>query len=153
MAAAEDALRWVTLNEAADAAGVTISALTDWYRADEIAWRLERRAHGECRVVDLDGVLARARGGPPVQAVAPPPTDRPAREHADTVLVPLEAWQRALEQLGHLHEAGQQLAEARAAAAKHETTAEFLRERVRELKAELDGARAPRRRRRWLRRT
>ena len=41
-------------------------------------------------------------------------------------------------QLANLHEAGQQLAEARAAAAKAETEAGFLRERVQQLQLELD---------------
>ncbi|MFQ5426110.1 MAG: hypothetical protein ACE5EV_03415 [Gaiellales bacterium] len=52
-------------------------------------------------------------------------------------MVPLDAWEQTLRQLGHLYEAGQQLADARARAAKAETEAHFLRERVRELRAEL----------------
>ena len=44
-----------------------------------------------------------------------------------TVIVPLEAWRSALHQLGHLHEAGQQYAEAAARAAKAETEVQFLR--------------------------
>ena len=71
------------------------------------------------------------------------------------VLVPREAWKQALEQLGHLHEAGQQLAEARERAGKAETATEFLRERVRELRErveEFESAGSPTRKRRWLRR-
>ena len=52
-----------------------------------------------------------------------------------TVLVPIAAWDKMLMQLGNLHEAGQQLAEAKERAAKAETEAEFLRERLRELRA------------------
>jgi dsDNA-binding SOS-regulon protein len=60
-----------------------------------------------------------------------------------TLLVPLDAWQRMLDQLGNLHEAGQQLAEASARAAKAETEAEFLRERVADLRRQLAEAAAP----------
>ena len=56
---------------------------------------------------------------------------------AGTLLVPLDAWQRMLDQLGNLHEAGQQLAEVSARAAKAETEAEFLRERVSDLRQQL----------------
>jgi len=52
-----------------------------------------------------------------------------------TVLVPIAAWDKMLMQLGNLHEAGQQLAEAKERAAKAETEAKFLRERLRELRA------------------
>jgi hypothetical protein len=54
------------------------------------------------------------------------------------VLVPLDQWTRVLNQLGNLHEAGQQIAEARERAARAETEAAFLRERLRELRAELE---------------
>ena len=59
-----------------------------------------------------------------------------------TLLVPLDAWQRVLDQLGNLHEAGQQLAEASARAARAETEAEFLRERVSDLRSQLAAAEA-----------
>jgi hypothetical protein len=45
-----------------------------------------------------------------------------------------------LDQLGNLHEAGQQLAEVSARAAKAETEAEFLRERVSDLRRQLADA-------------
>ena len=50
------------------------------------------------------------------------------------MIVPIEAWEKMLIQLGNLHEAGQQLAEARERAAKAETEAGFLRERLAELR-------------------
>ena len=59
---------------------------------------------------------------------------------AGTLLVPLDAWQRMLDQLGNLHEAGQQLAEVSARAAKAETEAEFLKERVSDLREQLAAA-------------
>ncbi len=46
-----------------------------------------------------------------------------------TMLVPVEAWNRILDQLGNLHEAGQSLAEARERAARAEAVAEFQIER------------------------
>jgi hypothetical protein len=54
------------------------------------------------------------------------------------VLVPLDQWTRVLNQLGNLHEAGQQIADARERAVKAETEAAFLRERLKEMRAELE---------------
>ncbi len=54
-----------------------------------------------------------------------------------TMLVPLDAWNKMLMQLGNLHEAGQQLADARERAAKAETETTFLRERLDEMRSEL----------------
>ena len=51
-----------------------------------------------------------------------------------TMIVPIAAWDKMLMQLGNLHEAGQQLAEARERAAKAETEARFLRERLGEFR-------------------
>lgn len=95
----------------------------------------------------------------PERAVAPPPTTVPAQPpleasgepaaatdptatggRTDSVLVPLDQWTRLLNQLGNLHEAGQQLAEARERAAKAETEAYFLRERVKEMRVRLEEA-------------
>ena len=59
------------------------------------------------------------------------------------MLVPIDEWRRLLNQLGNLHEAGQQLAEARERAAKAETEAQFLKERVRELRTRLETAEQP----------
>ncbi len=50
------------------------------------------------------------------------------------MIVPVDAWNKMLNQLGNLHEAGQQLAEARERAAKAETEARFLRERLAEMR-------------------
>jgi hypothetical protein len=55
-----------------------------------------------------------------------------------TMLVPVDAWNKMLNQLGNLHEAGQQLAEARERAAKAETEALFLRERLREMREDTE---------------
>ena len=65
-----------------------------------------------------------------------PPPDEPDVP-AGTMLVPIDAWDKMLPQLGNLHEAGQQLAEARERAGKAETEAKFLRERLSEMRTEL----------------
>jgi hypothetical protein len=73
------------------------------------------------------------------------------------MLVPRDAWDRLIDQLGNLHETGLLLAEARERAAKAETEAGFLRERLAELRTERDTLRTRnsdpepgRRRRRWF---
>jgi hypothetical protein len=79
-----------------------------------------------------------------VQPEAPPPVPAPPPEPVavepdsppGTMVVPIEAWDKMLLQLGNLHEAGQQLAEARERAGKAETEARFLRERLAELRAQ-----------------
>lgn len=70
-----------------------------------------------------------------------PPADKPDPK-LDGVLVPLDQWTNLLNQLGNLHQAGQQLAEARERAAKAETEAMFLSERLKEMRHELAEARS-----------
>lgn len=72
------------------------------------------------------------------------PADRPEPPAPpENLVVPLDAWNRMLDQLGNLHEAGRQLAEARERAARAETEAAFLRERLAELRERLADATAP----------
>jgi hypothetical protein len=68
----------------------------------------------------------------------PAPPMPPDHEETDAVLVPIDEWSRILRQLGNLHEAGQQLAEARERAAKAETESTFLRERLRETRGRVE---------------
>ena len=80
----------------------------------------------------------------------PPSGDTPAAQDAHTsaaadapagtMIVPIAAWDRMLMQLGNLHEAGQQLADARERAAKAETESMFLRERLAELREAMEPA-------------
>jgi hypothetical protein len=90
-----------------------------------------RKPHTEPRVVAADA-------GPvadPSSIETPEPTD--SRQAAiDTMIVPIDAWNKMLNQLGNLHEAGQQLAVATERAAKAETEAAFLRERLAELRTD-----------------
>ena len=61
----------------------------------------------------------------------------------DQMLVPIDAWTRILEQVGNLHEAGQELADAKERAARAETENLFLRDQLRDLKAERGTRRRP----------
>lgn len=71
------------------------------------------------------------------------PSERPSRPkqqetQTDAVLVPMDQWNRLLGQLGNIHEAGQQLADARERMARAETENTFLKERIRDLREKLD---------------
>ena len=55
-----------------------------------------------------------------------------------SLLVPLDAWNTVLNQLGNLHEASQQMAEARERAAKAESEADFLRAKLKNTRQQLD---------------
>jgi transposase len=65
-----DAAEWVTLAEAAAAAGVSVSALRTWYRRGDVASELAAGPHGQQRLVRLEDVLERA-------ARSRPAVDRP----------------------------------------------------------------------------
>lgn len=81
----------------------------------------------------------------------PPAPDQPHAEPeptpppppADAVLVPLDQWNRIIGQLGNIHEAGQQLADARERAARAEVENQFLKERIRDLKDQAASAAPP----------
>jgi hypothetical protein len=138
--------RWVTLHEAEEVTGVPASTVRNWARKERIPTRFELSTEGQVRMVGLDEVVARARhlgrlrpkpaGGPgPTPPQRPPASSGPAQEAPEgSVLVPVDAWNRMINQLGNLHEAGQQLAEARERAARAETEASFLKERLSELR-------------------
>ena len=59
------------------------------------------------------------------------------------MLVPRDAWDKLMDQLGNLHESGLLLAEARERAAKAETESSFLRERLAEMRSERDDLKPP----------
>ncbi len=54
------------------------------------------------------------------------------------MLVPISAWKKVLDQLGNLHEADKLMAEARERAAKAEAESEFLREKLKNTREELN---------------
>jgi len=138
---------WVTLREASDATGIPVNTLRKWCRKDDVASYLESDGDLTLRIVDLVSVRSHARDlgrdTAPIEPEAipePDPTPRPESEQGpvgdgpQTMIVPVDAWNKMLNQLGNLHEAGQQLAEARERAAKAETEVRFLRERLAELR-------------------
>jgi dsDNA-binding SOS-regulon protein len=130
--------------------------LRKWALREDVPSYLEKTPVGQLRMVSLEGIHERAAElGRKIETrvVTPAPSaiTRPVVDLTDdaetaaaqpalpegTMLVPLDAWNKMLNQLGNLHEAGQQLAEARERAAKAETQAVFLRERLAELREEL----------------
>ena len=137
----------IGLKEASRRYGVALATLRAWCRAGEVDAVMGRGPQGRQWMVTPASVAARKRrAGAGGRTAAGPTTD------GTSMLVPRDAWDRLLAQLGHLHEAGQQLAEARERAAKAETEAAFLRERLAEMRQERDGLRqqlrgAPARRR------
>ena len=157
---------WVTLREAEAATGIPVNTLRKWVRRAGLPSYLESDGETPVRMVDLDAVKQRATelgrelepvAPEPRSSGAPEPTDartgdprsesrdpRPETRDPETMLVPVDAWNKMLAQLGNLHEAGQQLAEARERAAKAETEAEFLRRRLAEIRDDdPDGSEPP----------
>jgi len=65
-----------------------------------------------------------------------PPAPAAPESPPGTMIVPIDAWNKMLNQLGNLHEAGQDLAVARERAAKAETEVSFLRERLAEIRSQ-----------------
>jgi hypothetical protein len=83
----------------------------------------------------LEEVFARAKGE---KALTTSISPRATLDPPDTMLVPRDAWEKALVQLSNLHQTGRELAEARERAAKAETERDFLRVRLRELQHRLE---------------
>ena len=151
---------WVTLREAEAETGIPINTLRKWVRKAGLASYLESDGRTPVRMVDLDAVRRRAEElGREIEVVSPQssvvrgrepsavsrapsaardPEPRESRPETppETMIVPVDAWNKMLSQLGNLHEAGQQLAEARERAARAETEAEFLRRRLAEMRGE-----------------
>jgi len=146
--------RWVTLRHASRETGIPVETLRKWARRATIPTYLVPADRGTTlRMVDLDGVTRRAaelgrldrstasHAAPgPATTVAPQqPPPAPTQDiPSGSMIVPVDAWNKMLNQLGNLHEAGHQLAEARERAARAETEAHFLRERLAELRQTAD---------------
>jgi hypothetical protein len=144
--------RWVTLKEAETATSIPSNTIRKWIRKDTVDSYLESDGQMALRMVDLDSLLTRAKAlGRETSDLRPQTTDSEGEKTTGhgpeseagmmtdpqpqgTMLVPIDAWNKMLNQLGNLHEAGQQLAEARERAAKAETEATFLRERLSEMR-------------------
>ena len=134
------------MREASELTGIPIGTLRKWCRRNTVDSYLESDGELTLRMVEMGSVRAKRatrrttldEGRAPEEMghetrdtrhETPPRTAGP-----DTMIVPVDAWNKMLNQLGNLHEAGQQLAEARERAAKAETEAQFLRERLAELR-------------------
>lgn len=150
---------WVTLRRANEATGIPLKTLRKWARHEHVASYLEDSQGRQLRMVSLVDVRNRARRmgrqddpvpeptkEPPIrkqppessnQSASPPKEPIESEQPPGTMLVPIDAWDKMLLQLGNLHQAGQQLAEARERAGKAETESRFLRERVAEMRSEL----------------
>jgi len=123
----------LTLQEASKRYGVSPSTLGSWCRSG----RVDGIKSAGRWMVTPDSVSTRKRGG---RGGSPGARGGPSAE-GTAMLVPRDAWDKLMDQLGNLHQAGQQMAEARERAARAETEAEFLRERLGEMRAERDALR------------
>lgn len=152
----DDAGDWLTVREASDATGVPASTIRKWARHDNVPSFLEETSDGFLRIVSMRGIerwteeIGRDIESPDPGSEVDLTTEEQARATREdqaapegSMIVPLDAWNRMLNQLGNLHEAGQQLAEARERAAKAETEARFLKERLTDLRHELETAKQP----------
>jgi len=128
----------ITLREAEHRFGVSVGTLRNWARDGAVDAVKAMGPNGRQWMVTAESVAHRLahRAGSP----APAPREGATGPTADgsAMLVPRDAWDRLMDQLGNIHEAGLLLAEARERAAKAETEAEFLRERLGELRVERD---------------
>ncbi len=130
---------WVTLREASERAGVSVSTLRNWFRDGKIESRLAPGPTGDRRIVRISEVLERTGRSPAgdrqdvlVEVVLQPQVDvggSLARAEEPAVVVPRSAWQKMLEQLGALHDAGRRLTEATERAARAEERYAFEVER------------------------
>lgn len=145
-AARHDEADWLTVKEASEASGIPESTIRKWARHHDLPSFLEETSTGHLRMVSISAIRRRAEWLGRAVADEPPheiAAETPAPDVPEgSMLVPLDAWNRLLNQLGNLHEAGQQLAEARERAARAETEATFLRERLAELRGEMERARS-----------
>ena len=57
---------------------------------------------------------------------------------SENMMIPLTAWEAIVNQLGNIHEASQNMAEARERAAKAEAENNFLREKIVNLKEDIE---------------
>jgi len=160
---------WRTLREASDGTGIPIGTLRKWCRRETVESYLESDGEQTLRMLEMGSVMRNAKAmgrdlaisesrQPTADSQQPEPEIAPAAgpvpstpysvpstagEASPTMIVPVDAWNKMLNQLGNLHEAGQQLAEARERAAKAETEAKFLRERLGELREAQEPRQSP----------
>lgn len=130
----------ITLREAEHRFGVSVGTLRSWARRKAVDAVLADGPSGRQWMVTPESIAHR------LAHTAPSLTHRPGATgptpDGTAMLVPRDAWDRLMDQLGNLHDAGLRLAEARERAAKAETEAIFLRERLGEIRSERDELKA-----------
>lgn len=128
----------ITLREAESRFGVPVPRLRSWARSGEINGVMGPGPRGGRMWMVTPESVARHVSRSAAAAVAAPaaPGKTGPTPDGSAMLVPRDAWDRLMDQLGNLHDAGIQLAEARERAARYETEATFLRERLAELRGE-----------------
>ncbi|MEX0826933.1 MAG: helix-turn-helix domain-containing protein [Acidimicrobiia bacterium] len=132
----------ITLKEAEHRFGVSVGTLRSWARDGAVDAVKADGPNGRQWMITAESVahrISHRAGSPP-----PAPREGATGPTADgtAMLVPRDAWDRLMDQLGNIHEAGLMLSEARERAARAETEAEFLRERLGEIRTERDELRA-----------
>ena len=65
-------------------------------------------------------------------------SDEEVLSSSDNMIIPITAWEAVVNQLGNIHEASQHMAEARERAAKAEAENNFLREKIVNLKEDIE---------------
>lgn len=125
----------ITVREAGRRFSVPLSTLRSWCRSGQIDAVMQRGPNGQQWMVSPASVAAHIRRRSSVPAPTGATRSGPIPD-GTAMLVPRAAWDRMMDQLGNLHQAGQQLAEARERAARAETEAAFLRERLAEMRLE-----------------
>lgn len=128
----------ITLREAEHRFGVRVSTLRAWARRGTINAVRAPGPHGEQWMVTTESVAHHLSRRSPRAAPTTAPRSTGPTEDGTAMLVPRDAWDRLMDQLGNLHEAGMNLAEARERAARAETEASFLRERLADIRSERD---------------
>ena len=66
------------------------------------------------------------------------PVDEEVLSSSENMIIPITAWEAIVNQLGNIHEASQNMAEARERAAKAEAENNFLREKIVNLKEDIE---------------
>lgn len=128
----------IPLREAEHRFGIRVSTLRAWSRRKSIDAVRASGPHGVQWMVTPESIAHYLSRQSPKTPQAGPRQSTGPTDDGSSMLVPRDAWDKLMDQLGNLHEAGMQLATARERAAKAETEATFLRERLTEMRAERD---------------
>lgn len=131
----------ITLREAEHRFGVSVGTLRGWARRKAVDAVMTDGPNGRQWMVTPESIAHRLAHSAPNLTPARPGATGPTSD-GTAMLVPRDAWDRLMDQLGNLHDAGLRLAEARERAAKAETEATFLRERLGEIRSERDELKA-----------